>query len=330
MKSKIVITGGCGFIGSGILWALNKEGLDDIIVVDELNSKEREKNIAGLKFNDLIDRDDFISKILDGSLNSLKIDAIFHLGACSSTTERDLGYLIENNYNYSRNLARFSLKNDIRFIYASSAATYGDGSLGFNDNDSIDVLSKLKPLNYYGYSKQWFDIWARHSGALDSMVGLKYFNVYGPNEYHKEDMRSFVLKAYEQIKNKGEVRLFKSYRDGLADGEQLRDFIYLKDAVKMSLLFLNNRDLSGIYNIGTGKANSFDHLVEAVFKALKLKPNIKYIEMPEALKEQYQYFTQANIKKIKEAGYSDDLYDFDSAVKDYVKNYLEPGAYLNI
>ena len=329
MKEKIIITGGCGFIGSGILWALNRDGLDNIIVVDELGSSDREKNIANLKFDELIDKDDFISKVLDNSLSSLNINTIFHLGACSSTTERDLSYLIENNYNYSRHIARFSLKNNIRLIYASSAATYGDGSLGFDDKDNIGALSKLKPLNYYGYSKQWFDIWARHSGALDKIVGLKYFNVYGPNEYHKGDMRSFILKAYQQIRDKGEVSLFKSYKEGVSDGEQMRDFVYLKDAVKMSLFFFKNRDLGGIYNIGTGEAHSFNQLVKAVFKALELKSNIKYIEMPQDIRDQYQYFTQADISKIRRVGYDSDSYDFDLAVADYVNSYLKLNSYLS-
>ncbi|MDP8217004.1 MAG: ADP-glyceromanno-heptose 6-epimerase [Candidatus Kaelpia imicola] len=328
MRERIIITGGCGFIGSGIVWALNRKGLENIIVVDELGENEKQKNIANLKFNELIDKNDFLSGILDGSFNSSSIDTIFHLGACSSTIERDLGYLIENNYNYSRHLARFALKNDIRFIYASSAATYGSGSLGFSD--SGEELFNLKPLNYYGYSKQWFDIWARHNKVLGKMAGLKYFNVYGPNEYHKGQMRSFIVKAYEQIKERGEVRLFKSYRDGIIDGEQMRDFIYLKDAVKMSLLFFENRDLGGIYNIGTGEAHSFNQLAEAVFGALGLEPDIEYIDMPQELKEQYQYFTQADISKINNAGYNWKCYDFNLAVSDYVKNYLEPKAYLSI
>jgi ADP-L-glycero-D-manno-heptose 6-epimerase len=330
MEDRIVITGGAGFIGSGILWALNREGLENIVLVDQLDDKRKEKNIAGLRFSEFIDKDDFLSRLIDNSLGSLNIDTIFHLGACSSTTERDLNYLLENNYNYSRYIARFSLKNNIRLIYASSAATYGDGYLGFDDSDTIESLSNLKPLNYYGCSKQWFDIWARYSGALNKMVGLKYFNVYGPNEYHKGDMRSFVLKAYQQIKEQGEVRLFKSYREGVPDGGQIRDFIYLKDAVKMSLFFFKNRALSGIYNIGTAKPHSFNQLVSAVFKALGLKPNIKYIDMPQNLREQYQYFTKAETLKIERAGYKDSLYDFDLAVADYVKNYIERDSYLRV
>ncbi|MDP8253542.1 MAG: ADP-glyceromanno-heptose 6-epimerase [Candidatus Kaelpia aquatica] len=328
MRDKIIVTGGCGFIGSGIVWALNKKGLEDIIIVDELGENEGQKNLANLKFDELIDKRDFLARILSNNFGSSNIDTIFHLGACSSTTEKDLGYLIENNYNYSRDLASFALRNEIRFIYASSAATYGDGSLGFSDNE--EDLFGLKPLNYYGYSKQWFDIWAKHNKVLEKMVGLKYFNVYGPNEYHKGQMRSFIIKAYEQIKERGEVRLFKSYKDEVIDGEQMRDFIYLKDAVKMSLFFFENRYLGGIYNIGTGEAHSFNQLVEAVFRALNLEPDIKYVDMPQELKEQYQYFTQADTSKINSAGYSGECCDFDSAVLDYVKNYLESKAYLSI
>jgi ADP-L-glycero-D-manno-heptose 6-epimerase len=320
----IVITGGAGFIGSAITWRLNSIGRKDIIIVDELGLNEKWKNLVALKYYDFINKDEFINQIDSG--NKTDIDVIIHMGANSSTTEKDADHLIKNNYEYTKKLAAYCLKFNIRFIYASSAATYGDGSLGFNDEENICEL--LRPLNMYGYSKNLFDIWAIRQGIIDKIVGLKYFNVFGPNEYHKGDMRSVVSKAFEQIINAGKVKLFKSGNPNYRDGEQKRDFVYIKDAVDMTLYFIENRDKNGIYNVGSGKARTWNDLVAAIFKALNKTVNIEYIELPGYLAEKYQYFTEAKIEKIKNAGYRHPITSLESAVSDYVKNFLSAGKHL--
>jgi ADP-L-glycero-D-manno-heptose 6-epimerase len=248
------------------------------------------------------------------------------MGANSSTTEKDADHLIENNYEYTKSLAQYSIKNNIRFIYASSAATYGDGSLGFADNE--DEINLLRPLNMYGYSKQLFDLWAIRNKLMDKIAGIKYFNVYGPNEYHKEDMRSVVNKAYDQIKETGKVKLFKSENPLYKDGEQKRDFIYIKDAVEMTLFFLFNREKNGIYNVGSGKARTWNALVKSIFNALGRPINLDYVELPDHLKTKYQYFTEADISKIKKAGYTQPSFSLEDGVTDYVKNYLLHNKYL--
>ena len=252
--------------------------------------------------------------------------AVFHMGACSDTTETDCSYLATNNYEFSKELAEWAADLDARFIYASSAATYGDGSQGFSDNE--EDIDLLVPLNMYGYSKQMFDQWARRKGLLEKIVGLKYFNVFGPNEYHKGDMRSFVIKAFEQITTTGSVRLFKSYRPDYADGEQRRDFIYIKDAVDMTLFFFDNPELSGLYNIGTGNARSWNDLAKAVFAAMGREPRIEYIDMPEMLRDRYQYFTQADVSKLRRVGYRKPTPSLEASIKDYVQNYLQKNEYL--
>ncbi len=320
----IIVTGGAGFIGSAIVWHLNRLGKEDVIIVDELGLEEKWKNLIGLKFQDFVHKDDFIEKLNNGV--KYKISAIIHMGANSSTTEKDADHLIRNNFQYTQKLAKYSFKNNIRFIYASSAATYGDGSLGFNDDN--DKLNSLRPLNMYGYSKSLFDIWARNQGLLDKIAGLKYFNVYGPNEYHKGDMRSVVHKAFEQIRDTGKVKLFKSENSNYKDGEQKRDFIYVKDAVEMTLFFLDNPDKNGIYNIGSGNARTWKDLVTAIFNAMEAPVNIEYIALPKSLAKKYQYFTEANLSKIKKAGYSKSLSLLEDGVTDYVKNYLLKESYL--
>ncbi|WP_297212866.1 MULTISPECIES: ADP-glyceromanno-heptose 6-epimerase [Thermodesulfovibrio] len=320
----LVVTGGAGFIGANVVKRLNELGEEAIIIVDNLGSSEKWKNLVDLRFEDYIHKNKFIDDIKRGLFkNSVK--AIIHLGARSSTTEKDVEFLMENNYEYTKTLAIWSIENNARFIYASSAATYGDGSLGFSDDHSL-ILS-LRPLNAYGYSKQIFDCWALRNGFLDKVVGLKYFNVYGPREGHKGDMRSMVLKAYEQIKREGKIRLFKSYNPNYRDGEQLRDFIYVKDAVEMTLFFLEHADKNGIFNIGTGIPRSWNDLATAVFSALGMKPNIEYIDMPEILRGKYQYYTKADISKIKSAGYNAETISLEEAVRDYVINYLEKGIF---
>lgn len=321
----IVVTGGAGFIGSAIVWKLNDLGHQNIIIVDELGTTEKWKNLVGLKFQDFIHKDDFINAIIDETVD-FEIDSIIHMGANSSTTEKDADHLFSNNYLYTKMLAQYCVNNTIRFIYASSAATYGDGSIGFDDNES--EIERLRPLNMYGYSKQLFDLWAKKNNLLDRIVGIKYFNVYGPNEYHKGDMRSVVHKAFEQIRDTGKVRLFKSLNKKYRDGEQMRDFVYVKDAVDMTLYFLNNPAINGIFNVGSGKARTWNALVTALFNALGKPVNIEYIDLPEHLREKYQYFTEANLEKIKSAGYNQKITSLEDGINDYVKNYLMKDLYL--
>lgn len=321
----IIVTGGAGFIGSAIVWRLNELGTDKIIIVDELGTDEKWKNLVGLKFEEFVHKQDFIDHIRNEKI-LFKIDAILHLGANSSTTEKDADHLMTNNYRYTENLARFCLKNDVRFIYASSAATYGDGANGFDDDEK--KLETLRPLNMYGYSKQLFDLWAKRHGAFNKIVGLKYFNVYGPNEYHKGDMRSVVHKAFEQIRETGKVRLFKSRKPEFKDGEQMRDFVYIKDAVDMTLYFLNKKDKNGLFNVGAGKARTWNDLVTALFKALDKEVSIEYIDLPDTIADKYQYFTEANLDKIKGTGYNSPVTSLEDGVTDYVKNYLLKNSYL--
>lgn len=321
----IVVTGGAGFIGSAIVWKLNTLGNDKIIIVDELGTTDKWKNLVGLKFQEFIYKDDFISAIVDDTIE-FPIEAIIHMGANSSTTEKDADHLFSNNYLYTQELAKYCVEKNIRFIYASSAATYGDGSLGFDDDEL--KLETLRPLNMYGYSKQLFDLWAKRNKILDKIAGIKYFNVYGPNEYHKGDMRSVVHKAFEQVRGTGKVRLFKSRNSKYKDGEQMRDFVYVKDAVDMTLYFLDHPDRNGIFNVGAGKARTWNDLVAALFNAVGKPVNIEYIDLPEYLREKYQYFTEANLNKIWTTGCKKATTSLEDGVNDYVKNYLLKDLYL--
>jgi ADP-L-glycero-D-manno-heptose 6-epimerase len=323
----IVVTGGAGFIGSAVVWKLNQLGEDKIIIVDELGVDEKWKNLNGLKFEEFLHKDDFMQSILEGAI-PFHIDAIIHLGACSATTEKDADYLMENNVHYSQALARFAIENNARFIYASSAATYGDGTQGYKDDES--KLYDLRPLNMYGYSKQLFDLWIKRNGLMNKVVGLKYFNVYGPNEYHKEDMRSVVHKAFEQVRDFGKVKLFKSYNPDFKDGEQKRDFVYVKDAVDMTLHFYEHRDKNGLFNVGTGNAQTWVELVTALFDAVGKPVNIEFVDMPENIREKYQYFTEADLTKIRNAGYDKNIMNVHDGVSDYVKNYLLKDVYLGM
>jgi len=321
----IIVTGGAGFIGSALIAALNKRQITDILIIDELGTDRKWKNLRNLSFTDYVEKDDFLEMVIEDKLDN-SVESVFHLGACSDTTETNASYLIKNNYEYSKLLAQWATNADIRFIYASSAATYGDGSASFSDDQ--EKIENLRPLNMYGYSKHLFDLWARRTGLLKKLVGLKYFNVFGPNEYHKADMRSFVIKAFEQINASGKVRLFKSYKSEYADGEQLRDFIYVKDAVDMTLFFYDKPQLSGLFNIGAGKARTWNDLVKAVFAAMGREPNIEYIEMPESIRNQYQYFTEADITNFRKAGYDKEITTLEDAIKDYVQSYLQKDGYL--
>lgn len=318
----IIVTGGAGFIGSALIWQLNQLGKEDILVIDELGNTDKWKNLVPLKFYDFMNKLVFIDRLEDLGYD---IEAVIHMGANSSTTERDADHLLTNNYEYTRRLAEFCIKKDIRFIYASSAATYGDGSLGFDDNEKL--CSSLRPLNMYGYSKNMFDIKAAREGWLNKIVGLKYFNVYGPNEYHKGEMRSVVHKAFEQIRDTGKVKLFKSLNPGYKDGEQMRDFIYIKDAVDMTLFFIDNNK-SGLFNVGTGKARTWNDLVGSIFKSMGKQVNIEFIDLPEEIADRYQYFTEAKMERIKKAGYSKKFSSLENGVADYVKNHLMKDLYL--
>ncbi len=323
----IAVTGAAGFIGSAICWSLNKNGRTDIVIVDEADLPDDKKhNLNQLKFETYLGKHEFIRKIKEKKLKILP-EAIIHMGACSDTTEANEKFLRENNFEYTKILCEFCVQNKIRFIYASSAATYGDGSKGYSDDESS--IDKLEPLNLYGKSKQLFDKWAKENKLLDKIVGLKYFNVFGPNEYHKGDMRSVALRGFEHIKHTGKMRLFKSYKKEYADGEQKRDFLYVKDAVDMTLFFLKNPGVNGIFNAGSGAASTWNQLANAIFKALGKKPDIEYTEMPENLKQKYQYFTQADISKLRKAGYKKPVTPLDEAVRDYVQNYLVPHSHLS-
>ena len=314
---RIIVTGGAGFIGSAIVWRLNQLGYEDILIVDRGDDTEKWKNLPPLKFADYIDADDFIDDLGDFKDAS----AIIHEGACSSTTVTDADFMLRNNYQYTKDLAEFAIANDIRFIYASSAATYGDGSVGMNDG--TDDLNGLRPLNVYGYSKHLFDQYAARNKMFDSIVGLKYFNVFGPNEAHKGDMRSLVHKAFGQISETGKLKLFKSAHPDYGDGEFGRDFIYVKDAVDMTLHFLENKT-GGLFNAGSGVMNTWNALADAIFNALDLPTNVEFVEMPEQLRNKYQYHTQADLTRLRDAGYRAETTPLNDAVMDYVRNYLIP------
>lgn len=322
---RILVTGGAGFIGSALIWELNRRGLTNILVADHLRTTEKWKNLVPLRFDDYLEASALEGLIDQRSTALNDIRTVFHLGACSATTETDAAYLIHNNYEYTKKLARWSLEREARFVYASSAATYGGLEEGLNETRPLD---SLRPLNMYGYSKHLFDCYAERKGFLDKIAGLKFFNVYGPNEDHKDDMRSVVHKAYHQIVDTGSVSLFKSYRPEFADGCQRRDFLYVKDAVKMTIFLAQHADVGGLYNLGTGSSRTWLDLATAIFTALGREPNIQFIDMPERLKGKYQYFTQAEIGKLRTAGYRDEVTSVEDAVKDYVVNYLETGSKL--
>lgn len=319
----IVVTGAAGFIGRNVVAELNARGEEEILLVDELGKDEKWRNLVGLRYEDILSPEAFLGLIEKGGEGGGFADArsVIHLGACSSTTERDADYLLRNNYRYTRALCKWTQANRIRFVYASSAATYGDGSNGYVDSDAL--LPKLRPLNMYGYSKHMLDLWALKQGVFKNAVGLKYFNVFGPYEDHKGEMRSVVSKSYQQIRETDVVKLFKSYRPEYGDGGQMRDFIYVRDAVEVTLHFaLQPFEASGgMFNCGTGKARTWVDLVHAVFAAMGLPPRIEYIEMPKALRGRYQYFTQADDAKLRRAGYKKPFTSLEDGVRQYVQEY---------
>ncbi len=317
----ILVTGGAGFIGSVLVAKLNALGREDIIIIDRFDHKDKWKNLRNLKYAEYFHADEFF----DESFREVHgaITKIYHMGACSSTTEMDMDYLMVNNVAHSKYYFELACDLDIPFIYASSAATYGDGELGYEDNE--EEIGKLRPLNPYGYSKQLFDEWVLKQESKPShWFGLKFFNVYGPNEYHKEEMRSLVHKAFEQINETGQVKLFKSHKEGYEHGKQLRDFIYVKDVVN-AMIELSNQELakhSGILNIGTARADSFLNLVNSTFKAMGKEAVVEFIDMPMHLRNQYQYYTQADMDKFRKILPNFEFKIVEEGVEDYVKNYL--------
>ncbi|MDR0972144.1 MAG: ADP-glyceromanno-heptose 6-epimerase [Bacteroidales bacterium] len=319
----IVVTGAAGFIGSCLVSKLNNVSRADIIIVDDFKKKEKEANYSNLKYAKKIERKDFIAWF---EKNASKIDIVFHLGARTDTTETNKKVFLELNLKYSKNIWRVCSFKQIPLIYASSAATYGDGSKGYSDD--VDKTFGLKPLNLYGYSKHDFDVWVLNQEVHPPFwAGLKFFNVYGPNEYHKSRMASVIYHSYNQILEQGKVKLFRSCNPNYKDGEQLRDFVYVKDLLSVMLFLMNEKPSSGIYNLGTGKARSFLDLANATFDAMGLKPNIEFIDMPEDLKGKYQYFTEAKMEKLKKAGYKNNFYSLEEGIKDYVQNYLMKNLY---
>lgn len=316
----IIVTGGAGFIGSCVVRELNNRGIEDIVIVDHIAQTDKWMNLRNKKYIKYVNRDEFLQELPS---YSGKVSHIIHMGACSATTEKDFDFLYKNNLEYTQALWKFSTENQISFIYASSAATYGDGAEGFDDNEDIN---RLRPLNGYGYSKQLFDQWVEKQVlAPKQHVGFKFFNVYGPNEYFKGSMASVVFHSFNKITETGEMGLFKSYKEGYEDGGQLRDFVYVKDICKVIMYMIENPKVSGLFNLGTGRARSFYDLAAATFKAMGLKPNIKYIDMPETLRSKYQYYTQAHMDKLREAGYQEDFFSLEDGVQDYVCNYLKKG-----
>jgi ADP-L-glycero-D-manno-heptose 6-epimerase len=320
----LVVTGGAGFIGSALIWALNARGREDILVVDDLGTQGKWKNLRGLRFLEIISPEALAVTLDMGA----SVEGILHMGAITDTSEPDADALYERNTVYTRHLARWAIGNNARLVYASSASVYGDGALGFSDDDFL--TPQLLPMNPYAFSKWLFDCEAIREGWTNRIAGLRFFNVFGPNEYHKERMASVVWHATRQIQNTGQIDLFQSHKDGYADGEQRRDFVYVKDVCDMVLWFLDHPEANGIYNIGAGRARTFNDLAQAIFSALGREPKINYIPTPEAIRASYQYFTEADLTQLRAAGYTQPMTALEDAVQDYVTGYLlkESNPYL--
>ncbi len=314
----IVITGAAGFIASVVAARLNKDNFNDLILVDDFSREERKRNYSELRYSQLVDRDEFMQWF---DSNHSQVEFVIHLGARSATTEFDYSVLERLNTQYTKDVWTRCAKYGIGLIYASSAATYGDGSLGYDDNH--EVIFRLQPLNPYGKSKNEFDKWAvRQEKQPYFWAGLKFFNVYGPNEYHKGSMASVILHAFNQITKTGGMKLFRSHKPGIADGHQSRDFVYVKDIAEVIMFLMTTRKYSGIYNVGTGKARTFLDLTKATFKAMGVEENITFIDTPEAIRDKYQYFTEANMQKLRSIGYNKPFTELEAGVYDYVHNYI--------
>ena len=322
-KEYLVVTGAAGFIGSCLTGYLNQQGYRDLILVDEFNMAEKAPNLEGATYAYKVERDVFFDWLQQ---HQPAIRCFFHIGARTDTTEFDYSIHERLNVEYSKKVWAWCTEHAIPLVYASSAATYGAGELGYDDRH--DILDRLKPLNAYGVSKNEFDKWALHQTLHPPFwAGLKFFNVYGPNEYHKARMASVIFHSLHQIKKDGVVRLFKSHRPDYKDGQQLRDFVYVKDLLKICYWLMMHRPASGIYNLGTGRARSFEDLVKATFAGLDKPAVIEYIDMPEDIRDKYQYFTEANMQKLRDAGYEEEFYSLEKGVDDYVRNYLAKGKY---
>ncbi|MFN8308295.1 MAG: ADP-glyceromanno-heptose 6-epimerase [Ferruginibacter sp.] len=317
-NSIIIVTGAAGFIGSCMVSYLNRQGFEQLILVDEFDDEEKELNLLHKKYIVRVEREDFFGWV---QKEKPVVDFVFHLGARTDTTEFDYSVHQRLNVEYSQKMWNYCAMHNIPLVYASSAATYGEGELGYDD--SHDIIEQLQPLNPYGISKNEFDKWVLHQDCHPPFwAGLKFFNVYGPNEYHKARMASVIFHSYNQIKQNGTVKLFRSHKEGYEDGEQLRDFVYVKDVIAVCYWLMQHQPASAIYNLGTGQARSFNDLVKSTFAGLDLQPAIQYIDMPEDIRDKYQYFTEANMDKLRKAGYKDEFYSLEKGVDDYVRNYL--------
>lgn len=319
----IVVTGAAGFIGSCMVSYLNQNGFENLILVDEFNDEEKKLNLLYKKYLVRVEREDFFNW---AEKEKPAVHFVFHLGARTDTTEFDYSIHQHLNVEYSQKIWNYCTINNIPLVYASSAATYGEGELGYHDDH--EIIERLHPLNPYGISKNEFDKWMLHQEDHPPFwAGLKFFNVYGPNEYHKARMASVIFHSFNQIKENGKVKLFKSHKEGYEDGEQLRDFVYVKDVVEVCYWLMEHQPASAIYNLGTGKARSFNDLVKSTFAGLDLQPNIEFIDMPEDIRDKYQYFTEASMDKLKAAGYTKDFYSLEKGVEDYVRNYLSQNTF---
>lgn len=322
----IIVTGGAGFIGSALIWALNERGQTDIVVVDAASHERKQRNLAPLRYRELISKETFRNKLSAGAYDSAKVEGIIHEGACSSTTESNWEYLEDNNVRYTQDIIAWCVRHNVRCVYASSGAVYGDGRHGFSDDPT--AFDHLEPLNLYGRSKLLVDRWARDHDYLEHVAGLRYFNVFGPNEYHKGAMRSVIAKAYPKLQREGVIELYKSYRPDVPDGEQRRDFLYVNDAVKVTLYFLDHPKLSGVYNVGTGESRTWNEVATAMFAAAEKPDNIRYIEMPAEVRAHYQYRTEADITKLRAAGYTRAFRPLKDSVREYVTQYLARDRHL--
>ena len=322
-RARVLVTGGAGFIGSALVWGLNRRGNSRVVIADLLGSSPKWRNLRALRFEDYVEADDLLGRLDAGSLGTF--DLVLHMGACSATTEQDGSYLVRNNYEFSKDLCTWALQHGASVVYASSAATYGDGQAGMDDDPAS--MERLRPLNMYGYSKLLLDRWVRDQELLSRVAGLRFFNVFGPNEAHKGDMRSVVHKACAQIRQEGRVQLFRSHHPDYRDGEQRRDFVYVKDIVDMTLHVAAHR-ATGLFNLGSGTAHTWLDLVRPIFAALQVPEQIDFVDMPEVLRGTYQYHTQADIARLRGVGYTAPPTPLATAVSDYVREYLVPGTYL--